>query len=91
MIYLTSFTLPSQESEENYLNKFYCTAPPPGVNYYNTLYPFTIFPEMGMAKVEFGDVTIFYGGNGSGKSTLLNIYLKESRPTAALPITPAFI
>ena len=23
MIYLTSFTLPSQESEENYLNKFY--------------------------------------------------------------------
>ena len=34
MIYLTSFTLPSRESEENYLNKFYCTAPPPGVNYY---------------------------------------------------------
>lgn len=45
MIYLTSFTLPSRESEENYLNKFYCTAPPPGVNYYNTLYPFTISPR----------------------------------------------
>lgn len=45
MIYLTSFTLPSRESEENYLNKFYCTAPPPGVNYYNTLYPFPFSPR----------------------------------------------
>lgn len=85
MIYLTSFTLPSRESEENYLNKFYCTAPPPGVNYYNTLYPFTIFPEKGMAKVEFGDVTIFYGGNGSGKSTLLNIISQKLKATRSAP------
>ena len=80
MIYLTSFTLPSRESEENYLNKFYCTAPPPGVNYYNTLYPFTIFPEMGMPKVEFGDVTIFYGGNGSGKTVK---FCKNTNPYAS--------
>lgn len=89
MIYLASFTLPSQESEEKYLNNFYCKSP--GNNYYDALYPFTIFPAISLRKIDFDHITIFYGGNGSGKSTLLNIYLKESRPTATLPITPAFI
>lgn len=85
MIYLTSFTLPTQVSEEDYLNKFYCIAPPPGMNYYSTLYPFTIFPEMDMAKVQFGDVTIFYGSNGSGKSTLLNIISQKIKATRSAP------
>lgn len=69
MIYLTSFTLPSQESEENYLNKFYWEKTP-GSNYYGILYPFAIFPAIGLRKIDFDHITIFYGGNGSGKSTL---------------------
>ena len=32
MIYIQFFTLPSQESEEKYLNNFYCKSP--GSNYY---------------------------------------------------------
>lgn len=84
MIYLTSFTLPTQKMEEDYLDDFYYRKSP-GNNYYDTLYPFTIFPEIDMAKVQFGDVTIFYGGNGSGKSTLLNIISQKIKATRSAP------
>ena len=40
---------------------------------YNGVYPFKIFPEKGLNKIDFQPITIFYGGNGSGKTTLLNI------------------
>lgn len=53
------FTLPSQESEEKYLNNFYCKSP--GNNYYDTLYPFTIFPAICLRKIDFDHITIFYG------------------------------
>ena len=39
----------------------------------NGVYPFKIFPEKGLERVDFAPITIFYGGNGSGKTTLLNI------------------
>lgn len=73
MIYIQFFTLPSQESEENYLNDFYCCSKSPESNYYDTLYPFTIFPAISLRKIHFDHIIIFYGGNGSGKSILLNI------------------
>ena len=68
MIYIQFFTLPSQESEENYLNDFYCCSKSPESNYYDTLYPFTIFPAISLRKIHFDHITIFYGGNGSGNS-----------------------
>ena len=40
---------------------------------YNGVYPYKIFPDKGLEKIEFAPITIFYGGNGSGKTTLLNI------------------
>ncbi len=40
---------------------------------YNGVYPFKIFPDKGLDRIEFAPITIFYGGNGSGKTTLLNI------------------
>lgn len=40
---------------------------------YNGVYPFKIFPDKGLERVDFAPITIFYGGNGSGKTTLLNI------------------
>lgn len=44
---------------------------------YNGIYPFKIFPLKELAEIEFGPITIFYGGNGSGKSTLLNIIAEK--------------
>ena len=40
---------------------------------YNSVYPFKIFPDKGLDRIDFAPITIFYGGNGSGKTTLLNI------------------
>lgn len=40
---------------------------------YKGVYPFKIFPQKGLERVDFAPVTIFYGGNGSGKTTLLNV------------------
>lgn len=39
----------------------------------DNIYPCGIFGSMGLEKIRFSDITIFYGGNGSGKSTLLNL------------------
>jgi predicted ATPase len=36
-------------------------------------YPYQIFPQKMFERLDFDDITIFYGGNGSGKTTLLNI------------------
>ncbi len=40
---------------------------------FNNYYPLGIFSLKEFKKIEFDNITIFYGGNGSGKSTLLNI------------------
>ena len=45
---------------------------------YNGIYPYKIFPDKGLAHVEFAPITIFYGSNGSGKSTLLNILAERA-------------
>lgn len=69
--YLHSFTLASQEAEEEFWSdrrnlkaKRTC---------YTTHYPFGIFRRRNPGCFTFAPITIFYGGNGSGKSTLLNI------------------
>jgi len=36
-------------------------------------YPCGLFGAMGLEKIYFNNITIFYGSNGSGKSTLLNL------------------
>ncbi len=52
---------------------------------YNSVYPYNIFPDKELRRIEFEPLTIFYGGNGSGKTTLLNIlaeklHLERSSP-----------
>ena len=84
MIYIQSFTLPTQVSEEDYLHEFYCHTTP-GSNYYDTPYPFTIFPAISLRKIDFDHITIFYGGNGSGKSTLLNILSQKVKAKRSSP------
>ena len=53
---------------------------------YSGVYPFKIFPEKGLSRLDFAPITIFYGGNGSGKTTLLNILAE----TLHLPRHSAF-
>ena len=45
---------------------------------YNGVYPYKIFPNKGMRKIDLAPITIFYGGNGSGKTTLLNIIAEKA-------------
>lgn len=42
-------------------------------SYYDTFYPFQIFPRKELHRLDFEPITIFCGGNGSGKTTALNI------------------
>ena len=45
---------------------------------YNGIYPFKIFPQKELRRVELEPLTVFYGGNGSGKTTLLNIIAEKA-------------
>ena len=70
MIYLKSFNLPSEEAQYNTILYEPRTC-------FNNYYPFRLFPEKNIEKLNFKEITIFYGGNGSGKSTLLNIIAEK--------------
>jgi len=69
MLYLRSFSLPTEGSEwrclqDNPENKRTC---------YTSRYPFGVFQNCGMERLEFEPITLLCGGNGSGKTTLLNL------------------
>ena len=76
MIYLRSFDLVSESDETdffwswNYKTQMMCYD-------HDNIYPFRIFSQKGLERIDFAPITIFYGGNGSGKSTLLNIIAKK--------------
>ena len=66
-IYLRRMELVPDSAEMDYIENQKRTC-------YNTgIYPFKLFADKGLSKIDFASVTIFYGGNGSGKTTLLNI------------------
>ena len=66
MLYLRSFTFPSQERESFNFHgaRRQC---------YNTVYPFGVLCRFDPTLLTMDAVTILYGGNGSGKSTMLNV------------------
>lgn len=66
MLYLRSFTFPSQERESFNFHgaRRQC---------YNTVYPFGVLSRFDPTVLTMDAVTILYGGNGSGKSTMLNV------------------
>jgi len=85
MIYLNSFTLPSEKKELDY---FYPTPEEKdrrlregdykmGTTTHISSYPFCIFRYRNMPKIDFEPITILYGGNGSGKSTILNVIAEK--------------
>lgn len=69
--YVNELILPTDDNETDY---FY------GLRrkIYTSIYPFKIFPQKGLNKIELAPITIFYGGNGSGKSTLLNVIAEKT-------------
>ena len=66
MLYLKEFSLLPKEREESFFIALKRTC-------YSTAYPFGLFPQKGLTRLEFEPVTILSGGNGSGKTTALNI------------------
>ena len=73
--YLDEFRLASASDEESFILSF-----PHQLEmgcYTKNVYPFKIFPQKKLNKIEFAPITIFYGSNGSGKSTLLNVIAEK--------------
>ena len=70
--YLSSLELPPALVEEKFCLEQKRTC-------YNGIYPFKIFPDKELERIEFSPITIFYGGNGSGKTTLLNIIAEMAK------------
>lgn len=66
MLYLKSFHFQKEEAEWHFFMEQRRTC-------YDTFYPYQLFPQRGLSRIDFEPVTILYGGNGSGKTTALNI------------------
>ncbi len=76
MKYIDSFKLPSEREESGFILSFPHQLEMECYSHDN-VYPFKIFPQKGLERVEFEGITIFYGSNGSGKSTLLNVIAQK--------------
>lgn len=70
MVYLKEFNLLNEEFENGILIN-------ERRNYFHNQYPFRIFADKKLEKIDFTNITILYGGNGSGKSTILNIIAEK--------------
>lgn len=95
MQYLEQFTLASESEEGKFLLN-YPYQLEMGCYSHDNVYPFKLFPEKGLEKLEFAPITILYGGNGSGKSTLLNVIaeklkLRRSSPFNDTPYMKSYL
>ncbi|WMM24930.1 AAA family ATPase [Tissierella sp. MB52-C2] len=71
IIYLNTFTFPNEGMEFDFLLGIRRTC-------YDSFYPFKILSKHDLERVDFEQITIFYGGNGSGKSTALNVIAEKT-------------
>ena len=95
MQYLSHFILPTRMDEDGFVLSF-----PPQLEMqcygHNNIYPFGIFPQKQLIRINFSPLTIFAGSNGSGKSTLLNLIaeklgLRRTSPFNATPFTEPYL
>ncbi len=70
MIYLDSISFPTEDQEWDFRLSVKRTC-------YNSLYPFYVLSQAGLARIDFEPITILYGGNGSGKTTALNVIAEK--------------
>ena len=82
-VYLHDFRFRSIDEEEKMLDREKRTC-------FNSGWPFGIFPQKGLGRMEFEAVTILHGGNGSGKSTALNVMAARLGVLRELPFTSHF-
>ena len=90
MQYLERFTLASADAEDDFV-----LSPLSRQNmscYAQNVYPFKLFPQKGLERIDFAPITVLYGGNGSGKSTILNIIAEKLklRRTSPANLTPYY-
>lgn len=90
MKYLTEFCLPAERDEAACL----VTDIRHDMTCYdaNNAYPFMIFSQKGLQRLDLSSITILYGSNGSGKSTLLNLIAQKLDLSRTTPFnrTPFF-
>ncbi len=69
-MYLSWFQFPDIEEEYDFMmaQKRNC---------YDSYYPFLVLSKHSLTRLDFGTITILYGGNGSGKSTALNVMAEK--------------
>jgi predicted ATPase len=88
MIYLKSFSLPSEQREAEFILSY-----PPELEMQcydnNNAYPFKLFPAKKLDHISFAPITVLYGGNGSGKSTILNIIAEKLEISRSSPFNRA--
>lgn len=90
MIYLKSFNLPKDSWVDFYFSRPYDSRnwpkdlPKANKQYsadertiHNSYYPWKTFYARGFEHIDFGEITVFYGGNASGKTTLLNVIAQK--------------
>ena len=78
MLYLKEFSFPPKEREESFFMALKRTC-------YSTAYPFGLFPQKGLTRLEFEPITILSGGNGSGKTSALNIMAQALKAKRTSP------
>ena len=85
--YLESFSLASEHDEVDYILGFNQGLGKLDMQCYSTtnVYPFKIFPQKGLDRLDFEPITVIYGGNGSGKSTILNLIAEKLRLERTAP------
>ncbi len=81
MIYLQSFTFPSEEQEQS----FFMYNHKATQACYGSKYPFGLFRYRALPEFFFDDITVFYGNNGSGKSTILNVIAEKLKIKRTTP------
>ncbi|MBQ8397214.1 MAG: AAA family ATPase [Clostridia bacterium] len=95
MQYLDSFTLPTRLEEDNFILNY-----PPQLEMqcyaHNNVYPFKLFPQKQLTRLDFTPLTVLAGSNGSGKSTLLNLIaeklkLRRSSPWNSTPFVEPYL
>lgn len=95
MLYLDRFTIPTRLDEDDFILNY-----PPQLEMqcygHNNIYPFKLFPQKQLSRIDFTPLTILAGSNGSGKSTLLNLLaeklrLRRSSPWNSTPFVEPYL